>query len=137
MQIDPIQPSGWVAPKGYSNGMLVTGGGSMLFIAGQVAWDAQQQIVGEGDFLRQFTQALENVVSVLTEAGGGPEHVVKMTLFLTDCATYLDLQKEVGAAYRSIMGKHFPAMSAVQVAALIEPGALLEIEATAVLPASE
>jgi len=137
MQIDPIQPSGWAAPKGYSNGMLVTGGGSMLFISGQVAWDAQQQIVGEGDFLRQFTQALENVVSVLTEAGGRPEHVVRMTLFLTDCATYLDLQKEVGAAYRSIMGKHFPAMSAVQVAALIEPGALLEIEATAVLPASE
>ena len=137
MQIDPIQPPGWAAPKGYSNGMLVTGGGSMLFIAGQVAWDAQQQIVGEGDFVRQFTQALKNVVSVLTEAGGRPEHVVRMTLYLTDCGTYLEHQKEVGAAYRSIMGKHFPAMSAVQVAALMEPGALLEIEATAVLPAIE
>jgi enamine deaminase RidA (YjgF/YER057c/UK114 family) len=137
MQIDPIQPPDWAAPKGYSNGMLVSGGGSLLFIAGQVAWDAQKQLVGEGDFVRQFTQALENVVSVLTEAGGRPEHVVKMTLYLTDCATYLDRQKEVGAAYRLIMGKHFPAMSAVQVAALIEPGALLEIEATAVLPASE
>ena len=119
MQIDPIQPPGWVAPKGYSNGMLVTGGGSMLFIAGQVAWDAQQQLVGEGDFVRQFTKSLENVASVLTEAGGRVEHIVRMTLYLTDCATYLDCQKEVGAAYRSIMGKHFPAMSAVQVAALL------------------
>ncbi|MAG61976.1 enamine deaminase RidA [Candidatus Woesearchaeota archaeon] len=137
MQIDPIQPPGWATPKGYSNGMLVTGGGSMLFIAGQVAWDAQQQIVGEGDFVRQFTQALKNVVSVLTEAGGRPEQIVRMTLYLTDCAAYLGHQEEVGAAYRSIMGKHFPAMSAVQVAALIEPGALLEIEATAVLPVSE
>lgn len=137
MQIDPIQPPDWAAPKGYSNGMLVTGGGSMLFIAGQVAWDAKQQLVGENDLLRQFTQALENVVSVLAEAGGRPEHVVRMTLYLTDCATYLDRQKEIGAAYRSIMGKHFPAMSAVQVAALIEPGALLEIEATAVMPPSE
>ena len=137
MQIDPIQPPDWAAPKGYSNGMLVTGGGSMLFIAGQVAWDAKQQLVGENDLLSQFTKALENVVSVLAEAGGRPEHVVRMTLFLTDCATYLDRQKEIGAAYRSIMGKHFPAMSAVQVAALIEPGALLEIEATAVMPPSE
>lgn len=137
MQIDPIQPPGWVAPKGYSNGMLVTGGGSMLFIAGQVAWDAQQQLVGEGDFVRQFTQALENVASVLREAGGLPEHIVRMTLYLTDCGTYLEHQKEVGAVYRSIMGKHFPAMSAVQVAALMEPGALLEIEATAVLPATK
>jgi enamine deaminase RidA (YjgF/YER057c/UK114 family) len=137
MLIEPIQPPGWAAPKGYSNGMLVTGGGPMLFIAGQVAWDEQQQIVGEGDFVRQFTRALENVVSVLVEAGGRPEHIVRMTLYLTDRASYLDRQEETGAAYRSIMGRHFPAMSAVQVAALIEPGALLEIEATAVLPASE
>ncbi len=137
MKIDPIHPPDWAAPKGYSNGMLVTGGGPMLFIAGQVAWDAQQRMVGEGDFVAQFEQALKNVAAVLEHAGGRPEHVVRMTLYLTDCSAYLDNQKETGAAYRAIMGKHFPAMSAVGVAALIEPGAMLEIEATAVLPATE
>ncbi len=134
MRIDVIQPPEWAKPKGYSNGMLVSGPTRLLFVAGQVAWDEQEQIVGEGDFAAQFEQALKNVVAVVTEAGGLPEHIVRMTIYLTDCDAYLAAQKAIGAAYRSLMGKHFPVMSAVGVAALIEPGAMLEIEVTAALP---
>ena len=134
MKIDPIQPSGWARPRGYSNGMLVTGAGRMLHVAGQVAWDAEQKLVGRGDFAAQFAQALRNVVEVVRAAGGRPEDVVSMTIYVEDKRKYLAAAQEVGARWREIMGKHFPAMSLVQVADLLEPGALVEIEATAALP---
>ena len=129
-----INPEGWAPAKGYSNGVLVAAGGRHLFVAGQVAWDAQQQIVGE-DFATQFRQALANVVAVVRAAGGAPEHLVRMTLYVTDKDRYEASLKEVGAAYRELVGRHYPAMSLVQVAALLETGAEVEIEATAVLPA--
>ena len=134
MKIDSVQPAGWKRPRGYSNGMVVDGAASLLFVAGQVAWDADQNLVGRGDFVVQFRQALENVVTVVRAAGGEPAHVVELTIFVTDKSAYLAGQRLVGEAYRDVMGKHFPAMALVQVAGLIEDGAMLEIQARAVLP---
>ncbi|MDP7034368.1 MAG: RidA family protein [Planctomycetota bacterium] len=128
-----IHPPGWDPPKGYSNGVLAAPGGRLLFVAGQVAWSAEQTIVGE-DFPGQFRQALSNVVDVVRTAGGAPEHLTRLTIYVTDRNAYLDNLRDVGAAYREIMGRHFPAMALVQVAALIETGAQIEIEGTAVLP---
>ena len=129
----PINPAELGVPSGYSNGMLAPAGGRLLFVAGQVGWDREQQVVGES-FVEQFAQALDNVLSVVRQAGGAPEHLARMTVFVTDRKEYVAALKEVGNAYRARMGKHFPAMSLVEVAALLEPGAKLEIEATAVLP---
>jgi enamine deaminase RidA (YjgF/YER057c/UK114 family) len=134
MQVDFINPDSWKAASGYSNGVLVTGGGPQLFLAGQVAWDANQNIVGEGDFPAQFRQCLQNIVDILKAAGGAPEHIVRMTMFVSDKDAYEADLPGVGAAYRDIIGRHYPAMSLVQVAALLEKGAMVEIEATAVLP---
>jgi enamine deaminase RidA (YjgF/YER057c/UK114 family) len=134
MKIDSVQPAGWKSPRGYSNGMLVDGAARLLFVAGQVAWDANQNLVGPGDFVIQFRQAIENVVAVVRAAGGEPTHVVELTIYVTDKSAYLARQTLVGEAYRDVMGKHFPAMALVQVAGLIEDGALLEIQARAVLP---
>ena len=134
MQVDFINPDSWKAASGYSNGVLVTGGGPQLFLAGQVAWDANQNIVGEGDFPAQFRQCLQNIVDILKAAGGAPEHIVRMTMFVSDKEAYEADLPGVGAAYRDIIGRHYPAMSLVQVAALLEKGAMVEIEATAVLP---
>jgi len=131
-----INPKALGAPKGYSNGMLAPAGGRMLFIAGQVAWDADQHIVSER-FAEQFRQALTNVVTVLSESGGRPEHVGRMTLYVTSKDEYMAQAREVGTHYRELMGKHFPAMTLVEVKALLEEGAKVEIEATAVLPAGE
>ncbi len=131
----PIQPEGWDRAKGYSNGMLAPAGGRILFIAGQIGWDAQQRLVGD-DFVAQFEQALRNVTAVLQAAGGTPEHLGRLTLYVTDKTRYATHAAEVGEVYRRVIGRHFPAMSLVQVADLLEPGALVEIEATAVLPAS-
>jgi enamine deaminase RidA (YjgF/YER057c/UK114 family) len=124
------------APRGYSNGVLASAGGRLLFVAGQVAWDSQQKIVSS-DFSAQLGQALENVITVVRAAGGGPEHIVRLVIYVTDKREYIAALKAVGAEYRRLMSKHFPAMALVEVAGLLEPGAKIEIEATAVLPAED
>jgi enamine deaminase RidA (YjgF/YER057c/UK114 family) len=134
MKIDPIHPDGWAPAKGYANGMLVTGAARMLFVAGQIAWDAEQELVGRGDIAAQFAQALANVAAVVRAAGGAPEHLVRLTVYVTDKRAYLAATKAIGAAYRDVVGRHYPAMALVQVADLLEEGALVEIEATAALP---
>ena len=126
-----LQPPGWARPKGFSNGIAAQG--KLVFIAGQVGWDAQKQWRQRG-FAGQFRQALENVISVLKEANGGPEHLVRLTWYVIDRDEYLSSVQEVGAAYRELMGRHYPAMAVVQVAGLVEAEARLEIEATAVIP---
>ncbi len=134
MKLDPVHPQGWKPARGYSNGVLVEGHARLLFVAGQVAWDAEQNLVGGDDFAAQFRQALANVVAVVQEAGGWPDHVVRLTIYVTDKRAYLAARKAIGEAYRDLMGKHYPAMALVQVADLLEEGALVEIEATAALP---
>jgi enamine deaminase RidA (YjgF/YER057c/UK114 family) len=126
-----LQPPGWALPKGYANG--VEARGRMVFVAGQIGWDAQQKLVAHG-FVEQAAQALQNVVAVLREAGAGPEHVVRLTWYVVDKREYVASLARLGERYRAIMGRHYPAMSAVQVSALIEDGARVEIEATAVVP---
>lgn len=127
----PIQPEGWAPPKGYANGMLAPDG--TLHVAGQIGWDADQVFRAEG-FVAQFERALANVLAVVEAAGGGAEHVGRLTWFVTDKAAYLAAQREVGAAWRRVMGRHYPAMSVVEVTSLMEPAALVEIEATAHIP---
>jgi enamine deaminase RidA (YjgF/YER057c/UK114 family) len=134
MTIQNIQPEGWAPPRGYSNGMLAPAGSRLLFVGGQIAWDANQRIVAPDDFAGQFRQALANVVDVVRAAGGLPEHLVRLTIYVTSRADYLASLKQLGPAYRELMGKHYPAMACVQVAALVEEGALVEIEGTAALP---
>ncbi len=129
-----LQPPEWVRPKGYSNGIEARG--RQVFVAGQVGWDG----AGQFQSLRlsdQVRQALENVVAVLAVAAAGPEHVVRLTWYITSCDEYQEQLADIGRAYRAVMGKNFPAMSVVQVAALIEAGAKVEIEATAVVPDPE
>ncbi len=126
-----LQPPGWKRPKGYSNGVAASG--RMVFVAGQVGWSTDE--VFESDvFADQFRQALINVVAVLHEAGAGPEHIVRMMMYFTDKREYLDQLAEVGAAYRATIGRNYPAMAAVEVSALMEDRAKVEIEATAVVP---
>jgi enamine deaminase RidA (YjgF/YER057c/UK114 family) len=134
MNFDIVQPDGWAKPKGYSNGIVVRGAGRLVFVAGQVAWDANQRLVGKANFATQFAQALRNVVAVVEKAGGKPEHIVRLTIYVTDKQLYLAQTAEIGSIWREIVGKTWPAMSLVQVAALLEDGALVEIEATATLP---
>ena len=126
-----LHPAHWRRPKGYANGVLASG--RMIFLGGQVGWDAEQQLVSD-DFVPQVEQSLRNVVAILAEAGAGPEHLVRLTWFVTDKGEYLDGLAGVGAAYLDAIGRHFPAMSLVQVGALVEDRAKVEIEATAVLP---
>ncbi len=126
-----LQPPGWTTPRGYSNGVAARG--TLVFVAGRVGWDEQCGIQST-DFCTQVRQALKNIVAILAEAGGAPAHVVRMTWYVTDTREYLDCLKSVGAVYREVMGKHYPAMTAIQVAALIEDGAKVEIETTAVIP---
>ena len=129
MQI--LQPPGWPRPKGYSNGIVAQG--KMVFVAGQVGWNEKEEF--ESDALEdQVRQALENIMAVLHEIGAGPEHIVLMTWYVTHKQEYLDKQKEIGAAYRDVVGRNFPVMALVQVAGLVEAGAKVEIEATAVIP---
>ena len=125
-----LTPPGWPRGKGYSHG--VTAEGRMVFVAGQVGWDENEQFPS-ADFVDQFRQALLNTKAILTEAGAGPEHIVRMTWFITDKQEYLSRLKDVGLAYREVMGKNYPAMSVVVVKDLIEDRAKLEIETTAVL----
>lgn len=117
--------------KGYSNGVLATG--RLLFVAGQVGWNAKEEIVSD-DFAAQFAQALDNILEVVKEAGGKPGDLARFTIFVTDKNEYVARVKDVGAAYRQRMGRHYPAMTLVEVKALLETGAKVEIEATAVLP---
>lgn len=137
MNLEPLHPAGWKAASGYSNGIAVDGAARLVFVAGQVAWDAEQRLVGPGDFVAQFRQALANAVEVVRTAGGSPEHVVRLTMYVTDKDLYLAHLRELGAAYRDVMGRHYPAMALVQVAALLEEGALIEIEATAALASAD
>jgi enamine deaminase RidA (YjgF/YER057c/UK114 family) len=126
-----LQPPGWPRPRGYSNGICARG--RQIFVAGQIGWDATLQFP-EGGMAAQVAQALRNIVAVLAEADARPEHVVRLTWYLTSREEYLAELPAIGEAYRAIMGKHFPVMSVVEVAALIESAARVEIEATAVIP---
>ena len=125
-----LQPPGWKAPRGYVNG-VAAGPGTQIFVAGQIGWNAQCQFDSD-DLVAQVRQALENVRAVLAEAGAAPEHIVRMTWYLTDKREYLARAREIGAAYREVIGAYTVAMTAVQVAALIEDRAQVEIEVTAV-----
>lgn len=126
-----LHPKHWKPAKGYANGVAAEG--RMIFVAGQIGWNAEQKFES-GDFIAQTRQALQNIVAVVGEAGGKPEHITRLTWFVTDKKEYLSRLAEVGEAYRSVMGMHFPAMTMVQVAALVEDGAKVEIEASAVVP---
>ena len=117
-------------PSGYTNGIVATG--PMVFVGGQIGWNAEQKFESD-DFVAQTRQALANVVAVLAEAGGRPEHLVRLTWYVTDKQEYISRLKEVGEAYRSVIGRHFPTMTLVEVSALVEDAAKVEIEATAVL----
>jgi enamine deaminase RidA (YjgF/YER057c/UK114 family) len=126
-----LQPPDWARPKGYANGIVAEG--RLVFVAGQIGWDARQRLVSP-DFVAQAEQALRNVVAVLHEAGARPEHVARLRWYVTDREAYSTAQAQLGQAYRTVMGAHYPTMTLVEVAALLEQGALVEIEATAVLP---
>ncbi len=126
-----LQPNGWKPAKGYANGVVTQG--RMVFLGGQIGWNEEQQFESD-DFIDQFRQTLSNIIVLLAEAGGGPEHLVRLTWYITDRDAYLNSQKEMGAVYREVIGRHFPPMAVVQVVKLVEERALIEIEATAVLP---
>jgi enamine deaminase RidA (YjgF/YER057c/UK114 family) len=126
-----LQPPDWARPKGFANGIAARG--TLVFIAGQVGWTGQGEWRERG-FAGQFRQALQNIISVLREAHGKPEHIVRLTWYVLDKQEYLASLREVGAAYRELMGRHYPTMAVVQVSGLVENEARLEIEATAVIP---
>jgi enamine deaminase RidA (YjgF/YER057c/UK114 family) len=128
-----VNPQELGAPRGYSNGVLAPAGARLLFVAGQVGWDGEQRIVSD-DFVAQFDRALANALTVVAAAGGLPEHVVRMTIYVRDRDAYRAAAKPVGRAYRERMGRHYPAMTLVEVSALLEDGARVEIELTAALP---
>ena len=134
MTSQTILPEGWCRPRGYSNAVVARG--RQVYVAGQVGWNAQEEIVCV-DFAGQAAQALRNVVEVLAAADAGPQHIVRMTWYVVDKQEYLASLQAVGDAYRKIIGRHFPAMTAVEVTALIEDGARVEIECTAVVPDQE
>ena len=131
MTFKHLQPEGWAPAKGYANGIAARG--TQIYVGGQIGWNAQQQFETD-DFIAQTQQALRNIAAVLKEAGAGPEHMVRMTWYVIDRVEYNARLKELGGVYREVMGKNFPAMSCVQVAALMEARAKVEIEVTAVLP---
>jgi enamine deaminase RidA (YjgF/YER057c/UK114 family) len=130
---DVIQPKGWAKPRGYANGIVATG--RLLSVAGQVGWDPLNPVpTFPATFVEQFDRALENVMTVVREGGGKPEHLTRMTVYVTNKHEYIDALGEVGAAWRKHVGKHYPAMALVQVAALLDDRAKVEIWADAVLP---
>ena len=131
MSMRTLQPPGWKRPSGYSNG--VSASGRLVFVAGQVGWD-ENEVMRSDDFVEQVRQALENTLAILAEDGAGPEHVTRMTWYCTDKRDYLDRLDDVGRVYREIMGKNFPAMTLVAISGLVEDGAKVEIETTAVVP---
>jgi enamine deaminase RidA (YjgF/YER057c/UK114 family) len=126
-----LHPPEWPRPPGYSNGIAAEG--QTIFVAGQIGWDASGRLAN--GLTAQVEQALSNILTVLAQAGAGPQHVTRLTWFVTDIAQYREQAKAIGPGYRRIMGKHFPTMSVIGVSSLVEPDALVEIEATAVLPA--
>ena len=126
-----LQPPGWVPAKGYANGIAARG--TLVFVGGQIGWNAEQQFETD-DFIAQARQTLQNVVAVLNEAGAGPEHMVRMTWYVIDRVEYNARLKELGGVYREVIGRNFPAMTCVEVSALMEARARIEIEVTAVLP---
>jgi enamine deaminase RidA (YjgF/YER057c/UK114 family) len=126
-----LQPHGWPRPRGYSNG--VSARGRLVFVAGQIGWDAQGRLAG-ADLVSQARQALQNIVTILALDGAQPSDVVRLTWYVVDRQAYLDAARPLGEAYREIFDSHYPAMTAVEVSALMEPGAVVEIEATAVVP---
>ena len=126
-----LQPPGWAEPKGYANGVLARG--ALIFVGGQIGWNGSQEFESD-DFIAQTRQALMNVVAVLKAGGAGPEHMVRMTWYVTDRIEYATRLKELGGIYREVMGKHFPAMTCVEVSGLVEDRAKIEIEVTASLP---
>ena len=129
MQI--LQPPDWAKPRGYSNGIVASG--RLVFIAGQIGWNGQQEFEAT-DFVGQARQALENILTILAEAGGEAQHITKLVWYVVDKQEYLDCAKALGTVYREVMGKHYPVMTAVQVTALMEDKARVEIEAVAVIP---
>lgn len=126
-----LQPADWAAPRGYANGVMARG--AMIFVGGQIGWNEQQQFESD-DFIAQTRQALQNILAVLHAGGAGPQHMVRMTWYVVDRVEYIARLKELGAVYREVMGKNFPAMTCVEVSALVEERARIEIEVTAVLP---
>lgn len=129
--MDVLLPDGWPRPKGYANG--ISARGRMIFVAGQIGW-TPNGVFQATDFAGQFRQTLLNTLAVLRAGGAGPEHVVRMTWYVTDRDTYVASLREIGAAWKELFGRHYPAMAVVQVVALVEPDALVEIETTAVVP---
>ncbi|WP_280192744.1 RidA family protein [Delftia sp. PS-11] len=130
-----LQPPDWLAPRGYSNGMMteMTVGSRLLFVGGQIGWNGQQQFESD-DFADQVRQTLANIVAILAEGGAKPEHIVRMTWYVKDKEEYVAAYPAIGKHYRELIGRHFPAMTAVQVADLVEDRAKVEIEVTAVVP---
>lgn len=126
-----LQPPGWEAPRGYANGVMARG--ALIFVGGQIGWNAQQQFESD-DFIAQTRQTLLNIRAVLEAGGAGPQHMVRMTWYVVDRLEYISRLQELGVVYREVMGKNFPAMTCVQVAGLVEERARIEIEVTAVLP---
>ena len=126
-----LQPKGWKQPKGYANGVAAEG--RMVFTGGMIGWNSEE-VFESTDFAGQAEQTLRNIVAVLAEAGARPDHIVRMTWYVTDKQAYLACQRELGATYKRVIGAHFPAMALVQVVALVEDDAMVEIEATAVVP---
>lgn len=131
MTLKILQPSGWPRPRGYANG--VSAKGRMVFVSGVIGWDAQGKLVSS-NFAAQVRQALQNIVTILAEAGARPEHLVRLNWFVLDKSEYVSAFTEIGKIYRAIIGRHYPAMTAVEVSGLLEPGARVEIEATAIVP---
>ncbi len=126
-----LQPPGWTTPRGYANGIAARG--ALVFVGGQIGWNAQQQFESD-DFIAQTAQALRNILAVLQEAGAEPSHMARMTWYVVDRKEYLARLPELGEAYRAVMGRNFPAMTCVEVSALVEERAKIEIEVTAVVP---
>jgi len=126
-----LNPAGWAKPRGYSNGVVASG--RQVFVAGQIGWNAEARFESD-DFVHQVRQALVNTLAVLAEAGAGAAQIVRMTWYVTDKGEYMARLPEIGAVYRELLGKHYPAMTLVQVAALLEDRAKVEIETTAVVP---
>ena len=133
MEISFVNPASLAQPKGYTHGVKTTGASTLLFLGGQVAWDKDGLLVGENDIITQFDKALENLLAVVRESGGQAANIVKLNIYVTDKTAYLSAMREAGQAYRKHMGKHFPAMTLVEVKSLYENGAMVEIEGLAVL----
>jgi enamine deaminase RidA (YjgF/YER057c/UK114 family) len=127
-----LNPKNWAKPKGYANGIAARG--TIIFVAGQIGWNGEKEMFESDDFVAQTRQALANIVAVLAESGAKPEHLVRLTWYVTDKQEYVARLAEIGKAYRDVIGRHFPTMAMVQVAALVEDRAKVEIEATAVVP---